>query len=100
MLGLVVVGSGCADPSPPAPAPAIRMLHTFGAAETEAIGELLAARGLVIESRVVPFARGQQVIQEVLASADCPDLIRIDATWLPGLAARGALAPPPSALAG
>src|SRR5689334_19010086 len=76
------------------------MLHTFGAAETEAIGELLAARGLVIDSRVVPFARGQQVIQEVLASHDCPDLIRIDATWLPGLVARGALAPPPDALAG
>ena len=100
MLGLVVVGGGCADPSPPAPAPGIRMLHTFGAAETEAIGELLAARGLVIDSRVVPFARGQQVIQEVLASADCPDLIRIDATWLPGLAARGALVPPPPTLAG
>ena len=79
----------------PAPAP-IRFLHTFGADETELFNATMAERGLAVESSLVPFARGQQVISEILqAKQDCPDLIRIDATWLPGLRrAAGAAAPP------
>jgi ABC-type glycerol-3-phosphate transport system substrate-binding protein len=79
------------DPAAPAP---IRFLHTFGADETELFNTTIAERGIVVESSLVPFARGQLVISEILtAKQDCPDLIRIDATWLPGL--RAQLVPPP-----
>ena len=77
--------------------PAIRFLHTFSPDETELFNQQIGERGLAVESSLVPFARGQQVISEILASpATCPDLIRIDATWLPGL--RAQLAPPPTSL--
>jgi hypothetical protein len=60
----------------------------------------MAERGIALESSLVPFARGQQVIGEILrAKANCPDLIRIDATWLPQLVGAGLLAPVPAQLA-
>jgi len=91
--------AACGTSAAPPP-PGVRLLHTFGPAETEAIGALLEARGPRFEGRLVPFARGQQVIEEVLAAdRECPDLMRIDATWLPGLVARGALVAPPESLA-
>jgi hypothetical protein len=66
--------------------PAIRFLHTFSPEETELFNKIIAERGVVVESSLVPFARGQQVIGEILRSGkNCPDLIRIDATWLAGL---------------
>ena len=82
----------------PAPAP-IRFLHTFSPDETELFNTTIAARGLTVDASLVPFARGQQVIGEILsAGTTCPDLIRIDATWLPGL--RAYLVPPPGELVG
>ncbi len=87
---------GCGD-DPPAPA-TIRFLHTFNPDETELFNATIAERGLAVDSSLVPFARGQQVISEILAArTGCPDLIRIDATWLPGL--RPQLLPVPPALA-
>ena len=78
----------------------IRFLHTFGPEETELFNKVSAERGLAVESSLVPFARGQQVIGEILRSGkNCPDLIRIDATWLSGLAAANLIAPVPDALA-
>jgi ABC-type glycerol-3-phosphate transport system substrate-binding protein len=60
----------------------------------------MAERGIAVESSLVPFARGQQVISEILrAGTACPDLIRIDATWLPGFVAGKLLAPVPPNLA-
>lgn len=82
-----------------APSP-IKFLHTFGPGETELFNATLAERGLAVESSLVPFARGQQVISEILrAGTSCPDLIRIDATWLPGFVSAGLLAPVPDSLA-
>ncbi len=82
--------------SDPTPTP-IRFLHTFSPGETELFNTTIARRGLAVESSLVPFARGQQVIGEILtAGTTCPDLIRIDATWLPGL--RSHLVPPPAEL--
>ena len=82
-----------------APAP-IRFLHTFGAEETELFNATMAERGIAVDSSLVPFARGQQVISEILrAGKACPDLIRIDATWLPGFVAAKLLAPVPANLA-
>jgi hypothetical protein len=75
----------------------IRFLHTFSPGETELFNNQIAERRLAVESSLVPFARGQQVIGEILAAGGaCPDLIRIDATWLPGL--RAQLVPPPTEL--
>ncbi len=90
-------GAACGGGDAPAPA-SIRFLHTFSPAETELFNATMAEHGLAVEGSLVPFARGQQVIGEILrAQADCPDLIRIDATWLPGL--RSELVPAPAELA-
>jgi ABC-type glycerol-3-phosphate transport system substrate-binding protein len=97
-LAPVLVLAACGT-TPGTPAP-IHFLHTFGPAETELVNKTIADRGLAVEPSLVPFARGQQVIGEILrAGSACPDLIRIDATWLPGLVADNLLAPPPPALA-
>lgn len=80
--------------------PAIRFLHTFAPWETELFNATMKERGITVESLLVPFARGQQMINERLrAQSNCPDLIRIDATWLSGLVAGGLLVEAPPALA-
>jgi ABC-type glycerol-3-phosphate transport system substrate-binding protein len=97
LIALTVAACACSEPI--APPPAIRFLHTFGPAETELFNAAMAERGIAVEPRLVPFARGQQVINEILrARSDCPDLIRIDATWLPGLVAGGLLVEAPPTL--
>src|SRR5258706_10186784 len=94
---LAALAAACGR-EPAAPAP-IRFLHTFAANETELFNQTMAERGIAVESSLVPFARGQQVIGEILrAGKGCPDLIRIDATWLPGLVHQGLLAPVPPEL--
>ena len=93
-LILAACGSERAQPTP------IRFLHTFGAGETELFNATMAERGIAVESSLVPFARGQQVISELLrAGTACPDLIRIDATWLPGFVGAGLVAKAPAELA-
>jgi len=95
-LGLALGACG----KPAVPPPAIRFLHTFGPEETELFNATMVERGIAVESLLAPFARGQQVISEILhAQHDCPELIRIDATWLPGLVASGLLVEVPPALA-
>jgi len=98
MLGLLVALAACGNERP-APTP-IRFLHTFGAGETEAFNQTMAERGIAVESSLVPFARGQQVISELLSAgaSTCPDLIRIDATWLPGFVEARLVAPVPAEL--
>ncbi len=94
------LGLGCADRGP-APAPAVRFVHTFSVAEAAALDELLAGRGGGVEATLLPFARGEAVLGKALrAGGDCPDLARIDATWLPALAGAGLVATPPPELAG
>src|SRR5438067_6974162 len=79
--------AACACGSAPAAPPPIRFLHTFAPEETELVNATVQDRGIAVDSSIVPFARGQQVISDILAAGtDCPDLIRIDATWLPSLA--------------
>ncbi|HUJ57634.1 MAG TPA: extracellular solute-binding protein [Kofleriaceae bacterium] len=85
----------------PAAPPPIHFLHTFDADETELFNSTMAERGLAVDSSLVPFARGQQVISEILRAGEhCPDLIRIDATWLPELVAARLVVAPPAALVG
>jgi ABC-type glycerol-3-phosphate transport system substrate-binding protein len=96
---LALLACACGrEPAPP-PAP-IRFLHTFGSEETELFNAAMAERGIAVDPSLVPFARGQQVIGEILrAGVDCPDLIRIDATWLRSFVAADLLLPVPDALA-
>jgi hypothetical protein len=97
----VAAASACTAGAPPShDAHAIRFLHTFGPEETELVNSLLAERNLAVEPSLVPFARGQQVIREILrARTACPDLVRIDATWLPALVEEDLLLPTPPTLA-
>ena len=98
VLSVALVLVACREAGPPPTH--IRFLHTFGPEETELFNKVIAERGLAVESSLVPFARGQQVIGEILRSGkNCPDLIRIDATWLSGLHGAGLLQPVPDALA-
>jgi hypothetical protein len=78
----------------------IRFLHTFLPEETELFNATMAERGIAVEAHQAPFARGQQVIGEILrAGTSCPDLIRIDATWLAALVGNDLLLPVPAELA-
>jgi ABC-type glycerol-3-phosphate transport system substrate-binding protein len=98
LIAVILAAGSCSGPD--ARPPAIRFLHTFNARETELFNATIAERGIAVEPMLVPFARGQQVISEILRpGSDCPDLIRIDATWLPGLVASGQLVEVPPALA-
>jgi ABC-type glycerol-3-phosphate transport system substrate-binding protein len=92
----VLAACGASDP---APARAVRFVHTFSPAETAALDELLAATGRRVEATLLPFARGEAVLGQAMRRPDdCPDLARIDATWLPALAGAELLAPPTAAL--
>lgn len=96
---LALAVAGVAACHRPAERPPIRFLHTFGNEETKLFNEVTAERAIAVDASVVPFARGRQVTAEILRAAkDCPDLIRIDATWLPELVAGDLLAEPPRAL--
>ncbi len=100
ILALATVAAACADRGP-APGPPVRFVHTFSVAEAAALEELLASRGGTVEATLLPFARGEAVLGKALrAGGDCPDLARIDATWLPALAGADLVAAPPPALAG
>ncbi|CAN5656597.1 hypothetical protein BH11MYX1_BH11MYX1_49520 [soil metagenome] len=99
-LALALAAAACGPPPAPGNSRAIRFLHTFNPRETELFNTTIADRRLVVDASLVPFARGHQVITELLRGGkDCPDLIRIDATWLPGLVAAHLLQPPPEHLA-
>lgn len=97
LLAIAVCCACDGERSEPQP---IRFLHTFGPEETELFNRWIAERDIAVDSSLVPFARGQQVISEILrAETSCPDLIRIDATWLPGFLEAKLLQPVPAALA-
>ncbi len=77
-----------------------RFWHTFNSHETEALNALLEENDLPVEPALLPFARGQTLLAQVLRRAEhCPDLARIDATWLPALAEAKLLAPAPPSVA-
>jgi hypothetical protein len=98
-VAAAMAGGGACDDPPPGRAP-IRLLHTFATRETELVNAQLAERGIALDASLVPFARGQQVIGEVLrAGRACPAAVRIDATWLPELVEDGLLAEVPADLA-
>lgn len=96
-IGLIAVlmCAACSEQTVAPQPDRIRLWHTFNATETEALNDVLLtrpddARG--VETTLLTFSRGQTMLRRVLESGvDCPDLARIDATWLPGLARDGLL---------
>ncbi len=90
-------GDGAVEPPPEA----LKLWHTFDSRETERLNELLASRERAgeapVEVTLLPFARAMTILADVLAAGErCPDLIRIDATWLPGLASLELVRPAPA----
>jgi arabinogalactan oligomer/maltooligosaccharide transport system substrate-binding protein len=75
----------------------VRFWHTFNSSETEALNAWLAGRhGFAAETRLLAANRGRAILHSVLADGrNCPDLIGIDSTWLPGLVTRELLTPVP-----
>lgn len=100
VLVAIALSAACSS-EPPAAAPAVRLVHTFNRVETAALEDFLAERGQPVATALLPFARGQSVLHALLRDGtDCPDVARIDATWLPGLVEADLLLPAPPALAG
>jgi ABC-type glycerol-3-phosphate transport system substrate-binding protein len=99
VLALIIAAAGCSSRSSHPEAEPIRLWHTFNEAETELLNQTLAERdGPPVEVTRIAFARGHVILSELLAGGDrCPDLLRIDVTWLAALAHR--LAPVPAELA-
>lgn len=94
---LVVLGPSACGAPPPAPPP-LSLWHTFGPEETEALNQALAELrrhgGPRAVASLVPFGRARARLLHALADGrECPDLARVDATWLPQLAALGLLRP-------
>jgi arabinogalactan oligomer / maltooligosaccharide transport system substrate-binding protein len=85
----------------PAPGGALRLWHTFSPEETAALNDALQViereGNRRVAASVLPYGRALNRYRDafVRGGADCPDLARIDATWLPDLAQAGLLVPPP-----
>jgi arabinogalactan oligomer/maltooligosaccharide transport system substrate-binding protein len=95
----LAVVAACSSSDPP-PTRGVRFVHTFSPAEAAALDELLTNTHRSVEATLLPFARGEAVLGQAMRKPDdCPDLARIDATWLPALAGAGLLAAPPAELA-
>src|SRR4051794_25118990 len=93
--------AACVGDAPPS-GPTLRLWHTFGPEETRALNQALAqlarTRGVRVEPKVVPFGLARSRFAHALGAAratDCPDVARVDATWLPQLAQAGRLLPVP-----
>jgi len=99
-LSLLALLCACSSGDSSGPPP-VRLVHTFNPQESAALDDFLAERGAPVATSLLPFARGQSVLHEVLTSGeDCPDVARIDATWLPGLVDAELLLATPPALSG
>src|SRR4051794_9582433 len=81
-VGLVACAAGRSDPA----GPTLRLWHTFGPEETRALNAALAPLAFRVEPTVWPFGQARTRLAQALARGDCPDVARIDATWLPALA--------------
>lgn len=101
----LALAAGCSrpadDPAPPA-TPRLRLWHTFNPAETAVLNQTLTAwTGPEVESSMAPFGLGLAILRRDLEQGrDCPDLVRVDATWLPGLVRDQLLVPAPADIAG
>jgi arabinogalactan oligomer/maltooligosaccharide transport system substrate-binding protein len=100
-LALAAACSRPASDEAPIAQARIRLWHTFNPAETEELNQTLTQwTGAPVETSMAPFGRGLAILRGDLAKGrDCPDLVRVDATWLPGLIRDQLLAPVPADVA-
>ncbi|WP_428265440.1 extracellular solute-binding protein [Haliangium sp.] len=99
----LAVGAGCSrQPEETATGIRLRLWHTFNPAETEALNQALREwQGPTVESSMAPFGLGLRLLRNTLKEAkECPDLVRVDATWVPVLVHEQRLLPVPAAGAG
>ncbi len=95
---LAACGGGKAAP----PLPELRIWHTFGPTATGLFNRDVEAierqEKIHVVATVLPFGRARNQIARVLEDhpepgPGCPDLVRVDATWVPLLAKAGLLRP-------
>ena len=102
MVGVVAVAalldvSACGTADLAAPKDRLRLLHTFSPRQANHVAALLAGKFSDVDIVAVPFARARQVLRANLMSQQlCPDVARIDATWLPELVENQLVLPPPA----
>ena len=88
--------SACGTTELAVPQDHVRLLHTFSPRQAKHVAALLAGKFSDVDLVAVPFARARQVLRANVASQQhCPDVARIDATWLPELVESQLLLPPP-----
>lgn len=94
---IAVAAAACDSGPPPAAAAPVKLWHGFNRQETEALNEALAGRDRDdVEVTMIPFPRGLTILRRVFEDGEsCPDVVRIDASWLPALAEAGLLSPVP-----
>jgi len=94
---LALAAGGCRREAPRAE---VQLWHTFDPAEAATLGRALAGAPVRAATRGVAFERAQNVLRAALERGgdECPDVARVDAAWIPGLARRGLLAEAPAQL--
>gem|GEM_PF-1259634 len=102
LVGSIGGSVGCNDDAPrPRSEPRLRLWHAFSPGETKMLNGFLAGDWTSVDPTVMPFARARLIVLDALEQGtDCPDLVRIDATWLPELVDRKLLLPAPEAVRG
>ncbi len=96
-LFLVLCALGCRSTPEPGSA-RVRFWHTFQPHETELLN---AEVGASVETTLVPLHRGLVILLSELGQGRaCPDLVRIDSTWLVPLARADRIQPIPPAVFG
>ncbi|MCG8420632.1 MAG: extracellular solute-binding protein [Proteobacteria bacterium] len=96
---VALTGLSCASSGPKSEL-RIRFWHAFQGEEIDVLNRTLAAwrpdERISVEPVRETFARGSIMLRQILVKGEnCPDLARIDATWLPGLAGDQLLTPLP-----
>ncbi len=100
-IGGVLGATACSPTEVAAPPSRVRFLHTFSPRQANHVATLLAGTFADVDIIAVPFARARHVLRANLASSQqCPDVARIDATWLPELVESQLLQPPPAQFGG
>lgn len=85
LLSLAFLGSGCRESSAPS-ANRLHFWHTFNTNESALLQTWLASpEQPAVATTILPFARATSRFRSALEEGHCPDLLRIDATRVPGL---------------
>ncbi len=76
---------------------ALQFWHTFNPEESAALQRWLAdSTEHSVIATILPFARASARFRSALQEGNCPDLVRMDATRIPGLARSQIIAPVPT----